>query len=215
MKFEEQRKLGVRLAKEAGATKTLEAIKDPNVCYGEILKTAADEVGMDKLVSVLRENNPIWATQALTAFHDLGEFHSDLAGNSVPISGDASSLELYLISGAAFDASFTMYWYTPGSGSQQPMAGTPDASKWKWSINLSIAINRSYTMNCKDFALEKSPLNPGDTVWMVVSTAAGNRFDTGLRFTYQPNGAAVRIDTWGGAANPKFGIHKSAGVVVT
>lgn len=207
MHFEEQRKLGVRLAKEHGAEKTLAAIKDPNSCYTDILETAASEVGMDKLVSVLKENDPIWATQALTVFSDLGDHHSDLAANSVPINGTASSLELYLASGAAFEASFTMYWFTPGSGIQQPMAGTPDTSQWVWSINLSIAINRSDTVACKDFALENSPLNPGDTVWMVVSTAAGNRFDTGFRFTYEPNGAAVRIDTTGAVASPNFSIN--------
>lgn len=207
MHFDEQRKTALRLAKEAGAEKTLEAIKNPEACYGEILQTAAEEVGMDKLVSILKDNDPIFATQALTHLPDLGENFAVLEANSIANSGNISSLELYLISGAAFEAYFTMYWFTPGSGIQQPQTGTPDTSQWKWSQKLSISINRSDTLDCKDFALPNSPLNPGDTVWMVVSTAADNRFDTGLRFTYQPGAGNVRIDTWGAVASPNFGIH--------
>ena len=212
MNVEEQRKLGLRLAIEAGAEKTVAAIKDTNMCYGDILKTAADEIGMEKLVSILGESDPIFASQAMTAFPDAGEHLSALEANSISTSGNISSLELYLVSGAAFEASFTMYWYSPGSGIQQPQTGTPDSSQWKWSNNLSISINRSAQLDCTDFALPNSPLKPGDTVWMVVSTAAGNRFDTGLRFTYQPEAGNMRIDTWGAVASPHFGIHTGSDV---
>ena len=52
MHFDEQRKTALRLAKEAGAEKTLAAIKNLDACYETILKTAAEEVGFEKLVSI-------------------------------------------------------------------------------------------------------------------------------------------------------------------
>jgi hypothetical protein len=78
MKFEDQRKLGVKLASKYHAPKTLEMLKDTKNCYEDILKTAASEVGVEKLVKVLLENDPTWALQTLRHVPNLGSHETAL-----------------------------------------------------------------------------------------------------------------------------------------
>ena len=61
----EQRRMASALAADAGATKTQAAIESDTSCFKEILATAADEVGIEKLVSTLCEGPAEWAYHAL------------------------------------------------------------------------------------------------------------------------------------------------------
>jgi hypothetical protein len=219
---EDQRKIGMKLASEMNAQKTLALIREPNSSYEDILKSAASEVGVDKLASVILQNHPMWASYALRCLPNLGNNREALikqASELVQTAPGAADnlaaaenkriggLELYLISGAAFEAHFTMFWLS-APNVNQPWAGNPDQGKWKWSDKLSIAINRSYSYKCSYFAIPNSPLHPGDTVWMEASIVCGNWYDTGFRFTYDPNAPTQRIDTWGASVNPQFGLYR-------
>jgi len=226
MNAAEQRRLGVKLAVKADAPKTLAVIKDTTSSYEDILATAVCEIGAEKLASML-ESEPEWAHYALLFVPDLGEGRDALvqassaykenirqaaaarsgAESFAPAVTLVSSLELYEISGAAFECQFTMYW-RDANGNIQPNFGTPDQSQWKWSQKLSIAINRSAVLDCGSFALPNSPLNKGDEVWMVVQIICGGLYDTNLRFVYDPAAGNARIDTWGASVAPNFGLHQ-------
>jgi hypothetical protein len=70
--YSEQRRMACTLAAEAGATKTQAAIESDTACFKNILTTAAEEGGTEKLVSVLLEGPAEWAYQALR-FLDLSD----------------------------------------------------------------------------------------------------------------------------------------------
>lgn len=228
MNAEEQRRFGVQLAVKADAPKTLAVIKDINSSYEDIFNTAVSEMGAEKFASLI-ESEPEWAHKALLFVPDLdGQRHAlveasasykddiieadaetaDASGSLVATPSTGAMLELYEISGAAFECQFTMFW-RDSNGNVQPNYGTPDQSQWKWSKKLTISINRSDMFDCVDFALPNSPLNPGDVVWMVVQVVCGGLYQiANLSFTYQPNAGLVRIDTWGASVNPQFGLHQ-------
>ncbi len=212
------------------APRTLEILKsDQYRDAGAVLKTAADEVGLDKLVPAIINSYPAWAGEALRFLPDLGSYRQSLvdalpkhetptalvnfAAAAVPEDLTAvRSLTLYLAPGAALVASFTMFW--THQGVTYPQAVAPDLGQWKWSIDLSIAINRSYTISCPDFAAPDAnrnfpgaPLAPGDVVWMVERSCSTD-FDTGFQFVYQPNGKDIQIDVVGTALAPSFSIHQ-------
>lgn len=230
MELNGQRSAAIRLATEMDAPRTLEILKsDQYRDAGAVLKTAADEVGLDKLVPAIINSYPAWAGEALRFLPDLGSYRQSLvdalpkhenptglvnfAAAAVPEDATAvRSLTLYLAPGAALVASFTMFWVHQGV--TYPQAVAPDLGQWKWSIDLSIAINRSYTISCPDFAAPDAnrnfpgaPLAPGDVVWMVERSCSTD-FDTGFRFVYQPNGKDIQIDVVGGALTPSFSIDQ-------
>lgn len=232
MEINGQRSTAIRLATELEAPRTLAILKSDqyrDVCA--VLKTAADEVGLDKLVPAIINSYPAWAGEALRFLPDLGSYRQNLvdalpkheaptglvnfAAAAVPEDAIAvRSLALYLAPGAAMDALFTMFWMHQGVTYPQTVA--PDLGQWAWSIELSIAINRSYRMSCTDFAAPApdrnfpgAPLAPGDVVWMMERSCSTN-FDTGFRFVYQPNGRDIQIDVVGGALTPSFSIDQSS-----
>ena len=227
MNVEDQRKLGVRIATEADAPKTLAAVKDVNSCFDTILKTAADEIGLDKLTSILNENEPEWAFQALINLPDLGDKRDALVANAgefssnfikpatlaetEEISGTVSGLSLYLATGCSYSGAFTLLWQDR-SGNVQPQTAYPNAGDWKWSQYLSISVNRQGYLYGTDCKLPNAPISPGDTLWMLVgpSGSANGSYDTGFRFKYDPNAGTIRIDTTGGADNPNFTLHNSS-----
>src|SRR5260370_7129458 len=75
---EDQRRIGMKLASEVGATKTLAIITDPNSSYESILKSAASEVGVDKLASAILQNHPMWAGEALRFVPNLPNYPDPL-----------------------------------------------------------------------------------------------------------------------------------------
>ena len=197
--------------------------------FAQCSETVVDEVGLDKLVPAIINSYPAWAGEALRFLPDLGSYrqnlidalpkpekangHVNFAAAAVPEETIAvKSLTLYLAPGAAMVASFTMFWMHQAV--IYPQAVAPDLGQWDWSIDLSIAINRSYTMSCTDFAAPApnrnfpgAPLAPGDVVWMVERSCSTD-FDTNFRFVYQPNGKDIQIDIVGGALTPSFSIHQ-------
>lgn len=70
--FAEQRRMASALAAEAGATRTQAAIESDTACFKDILTTAAEEGGTEKLVSVLLEGPAEWSHHALR-FLDLSD----------------------------------------------------------------------------------------------------------------------------------------------
>ena len=76
MKTINQRPLGVKLAKQLGAVKTLAVIKDKTSTHEDIFKAAIAEVGMDKFVKCILEQEPSWAHYALRFIPNLG-VHQD------------------------------------------------------------------------------------------------------------------------------------------
>ena len=230
MEINGQRAMAIRLATEAEAPRTLAILKSDE--YGDIsavLKTAADEVGLDKLVPAIINTYPAWAGEALRFLPDLGSYRQSLIdalpkhekptglvnfAAAVPEDAIAvKSLTLYLAGGAQMVAAFTMFW--THQGLPYPEAVAPDYHQWDWSGDLSIAVNRSATISCTDFAAPSAnrnfpgaPLAPGDVVWMIERSCSTN-FDTGFYFVYQPNGRDIQIDITGGALTPSFSIHQS------
>jgi hypothetical protein len=217
MNVEEQRRLGVRLATEANAPKTLAAIKDADSCYETILKTAAEEVGVEKLVAAIKDQDPSWSHYALEYIPELGEHGEELSANAAAfaetsgaVQGTAGGFELYLITGAVFECYFTMFWQNEPDGPIYPAAVESDQDKWVWSGKLSISINRSYSYDCKHFEIPNAGILPGAKVWMYVKIVAGTQSElTQYTYKYDPNAATIRIDTWGTTFNPKYGIHQS------
>jgi len=227
MNVEEQRRLGVRLATEANAPKTLAAIKDVNSCYDTILQTAAEELGVDKLTSYLLENDPEWAFHALLSVSDIGNKREALIEKSSGISSKfiqtesreltetitatVSGLTLYLAPGCSFSGSFTLLWQDQ-SGNTQPQTAYPNAGDWVWSKYLSISVNRQDTLYGSKCALPNAPIQSGDIIWMLVgpSGSANGSYDTGFRFKYDPTSSnVVQIDATGGADNPSFTLHQA------
>ncbi|MBL7746982.1 MAG: hypothetical protein JNM19_06115 [Chitinophagaceae bacterium] len=209
MNFDAQRKLGLKLASQYNAPKTLALVKDPNSCYAAILNTAAAEVGLDKLVPVLLENDPFWAAQALLHMPNLGGYQLQLqhkAGqlyqlNAAGLAGKpggpvdklphVSQLKLHLKAGSGYAINqWTIWWFTPplpNPTSWEPMLGTPNSSNWKRIEGPSLGNDN--TANISEFALDLSPLNVGDTVTMVIDIM-GNPTSWSLTnnyFTYDPS----------------------------
>ena len=238
MEINEQRSMAIKLATKFEAPRTLAILKSDQ--YGDVatvLKTAADEMGLDKLVPLIVNSYPAWAGEALRFLPDLGSHEKDLvdalctheaaspslvstfAAALPPTSGNVSSLELYLAPGAQMIAQFTMFWLNQGQ--LYPLAAARNSGQWKWSGDLSVGINRQAIISCVDFAAAApdrkfpgAPLAPGDVVWMIYRACSTN-FDTNFRFIYQPNGGNVQIDVVGGALTPSFSIHQPSQAAVS
>ena len=156
--------------------------------------------------TILKNDEPTWAQYALDIIPDLSASHREaLATKATVIIGEASALELYLAPGVAFEARFTMFWKNTPDGYVLPNAATPDSDKWKWSLKLSVSINRSDTINCAEFAIPDAPVMPGATVWMAAHVIAASTHQlSNYSFTYNSNGPLQRINTWGVVNTPKF-----------
>lgn len=203
----EERKEGIRLAKEQGAVKTLEAIKNPDVCYDAILRTAANEIGADKLVSILKEQNSFWAQNAIMHLNDLGPEHvKSLSKNATKNLGKANGLSLHLVAGIAYIGWMTMFWRNPGDPYTLPNAATPKRGNWKWSPEMSASVNNSEGRNCSYYAIDNAPVKPGATCWMVISIQEGRQWElTQYSFTYDPDSPYhLSVESWGAFKSPKF-----------
>jgi hypothetical protein len=223
MNRDKQRQSAIELAKQEGAVKTLAALENEDFCYEEIIKTAADEVGVEKLAAVLAKNSPTWALNALRYVPDLGEYRDSLIHNAeklhderIELSSDSSVkaavtsaylLELDLIAGCAFECWFTMYWQNEPGGEIFPNAAEKDSGKWKWSIRGSAAINNKLAVYCREFELPNTPLKKGATCWMVVHVKGVDSWYDLKQFSFIYGDGNVKIiDTWGAVTNPQFGL---------
>jgi hypothetical protein len=176
MKTDEQRGLGLKLAKSLGAVKTQEIIKNSN--FETILKTASTEMSLDKLVSTVLEGPPEWAYQTLrsvpnlsndnrnalirkaaeeplSALHTLrlvndlgshGKALSQKAGALAATQGEISGF--YLNNKGSYNCEFTMYW--SNAGQTQPAKGS-QSRDWVWSKKLMVG--QDTQVICSDFAL--------------------------------------------------------------
>ena len=218
MTVEEQRKLGIVLAGNAGAPKTLALIKDINSRYEDIFRSGIEELGIEKVAPLILEyNNPDWALSALRNSTDAGEFtepliklasslHDNIVDPGNTTSFDdmkkISSFQLDVVAGASYAASFTMYWYSPVNG-PLPQTNYPNSAAYKFSGQ--IPVGQSTSQPCSYFQLPMAPLNPNDTVWMVVALCGGSWYATGTRYTYDPTSTCKAIiSAAGGLASPVF-----------
>jgi len=209
MNLEEQRELGIKLATELGATRTLAALNDKDVCFKDILPTAASEIGTDKFVSVILQNDPSWAAKALAFVPDLGDYRNELikkaaenetaALDALRNGGDLGEHQglleasiapnlsgtlgdicgFVLLDQGGYNCAFTMYW--SNNGVKYPT----DTSKAVWSDK--ILLGQSTSKLCSDFAIEDNPLVPGNEVWMYMWVQAGKDIESPLHFTYNPH----------------------------
>jgi hypothetical protein len=224
---QDQRKDGVKLAIQLNATKTLEVIKDPSQGIEAILKSAVAEVGLNKLVSIILDNNySYWALGALRYLPNLGEYETPLrekAGivflppDNQPRPGGDRSLRrveeaaagagalpsintfyMYLACGVGYVANFTMWYFTPPFSNQWIRSTVDSGDK--------VPVCQGTTQLCAFFSNPDIPLKTGDTVMMVVGIA-GNKdwVPTDIWFTYDPAALYTgEIDCHGQTLNPYF-----------
>ena len=216
MNTQDQRKDGVKLAVQLNATKTLELIKDDTKGIEAILQSAVAEVGLDKLVSIVLDNNySYWALGALRYIPHLGKYEAALrekagvvflpthsVGKAASKAGDAlqriDTFKMYVACGAGYVANFKIWYFTP-----------PFSNKWtksKVDSGGKVPICKSQTHPCTYFSNVDAPLKTGDTVMMVVGIA-GNKdwVPTDIWFTYDPaNLYTAQIDCHGQTLNSSF-----------
>ncbi len=224
----EQRKLGVRLAKTFNAPKTLEIIKQNDSTTEQILKCAADEIGLDKLVEIVIKERPewsFWLKKSLPLGDHLGVVSEQASKLTLPpeTASEAdhpvteavrpvSRVSLGLqggIGGAMYQCWYTMMWQS-AKDVNQPIAAYPDTSDWLWSP--LVGVQRPAMMNCVDFARHnpRSPLKPGDPIWLMVHICAGTTVyaggsPTSFQYVYDPNTTAGMYLTGTGTTyNPIF-----------
>jgi hypothetical protein len=178
MKTDEQRALGLKLAKSLGAVKTQEIIKNANTNFETILKTASTEIGLEKLVSNILEGPPEWAfhtlrdvpnlsndqrsvlirkagEEPLSALHtlrlvnDLGSHRDALIQKAGVLAATQGEISgFYLNNKGSYNCEFTMYW--SNAGKTQPNAGS-QSRDWVWSKKLMVGQDTQHV--CSDFAL--------------------------------------------------------------
>lgn len=219
MTVEEQRNLGVKLAAQLDAGKTLDIIKDTGSCYDEIFRSAAAELGTDKLASlVLEQNEPSWALAVLRHVPEIDDYRQALIAKSAPLLesvkladapapdatlGKVAAFELYVEVGASYSAYSTMYWQTDPNVIEPAAGYAPNNPPVKWSDIVRVA--QSATNICEYFALPKAPLHVGNTVWMMVDVSGGGFYNTNYKFTYDPSvDSTVVISASGGTVTAQF-----------
>jgi hypothetical protein len=221
MSVRDQRKLGVKLAKQTGAHRTLEAIKRKDANYESVFRQAAAELGVDKVVElVLAQNERAWVWAVLRHV-DCTEGHrdallskaaalesptlnvvSDDPTNSTQGVVSVAAFELDVLAGASYSAYFTLNWANEPNVIQ-PIAGyAPNTPPYKWSDK--VLVGQSATNICKFFSLPQAPLNPGATVWMIVDVSGGGWYNTNFYFTYDPLGNTVVVSADGGTVSATF-----------
>jgi hypothetical protein len=195
MKISEQRNLGISLAKEANAAKTLQILENTTSCYKDILNTAMDELGLEKLCTYLVKGDPIWSYQALRNINDLGthrdvlikkametpdaavhtlRFIKELGSNEAPLreaAGNlASPLVIFEFELHAEDTLYTAYYIMHWTNNGTAYSNEIYVSEWKKNI-------------CDQFTGGK-PMAPGDIMSISVHAAGGQTVDSPLQFSW-------------------------------
>ncbi len=212
MKYHDQRRAALALAKEAGATKTLRTILSGG-CFEDIYRDALNEVGLDALVSYILQGDPEWAFHALRYIPNLGAHRDallqksaatpevalqtlravpDLGSHAAVLTATAGFLadpvgrisSLSLINDGGFVCAFTMRWINNGVTQPQGTTGSPVV----WSPNMDLNFN-PLKEPCSFFASAPStaPLQTGNEVWMYVWVESGKDNESTFRFTFDPN----------------------------
>jgi hypothetical protein len=178
MKTDEQRGLGLKLAKSLGAIKTQQTLKDAKSNFETILKTASTEIGLDKFIANVLEGPPEWAYHTLrhipnldnkhrdllirktaeepvTAVHtlrfinDIGAHHNTLIQKAGALAQTQGDISgFYLNNKGSYNCEFTMYW--SNAGKTQPQDGS-QSRDWVWSSKLMVG--QATQLVCSDFAL--------------------------------------------------------------
>lgn len=218
----EHRDLGARLANEHGASNTAAVIQDPNSSHGDILRAAANDVGVDRLTEVLLEHPPEWSFHALRSVPDLGANEealirrakewqpsdqstlSDAAGGAAEPAA-VRGVSVSLVWGSVmYTCRFTMLWES-APNVVQPVAAYESPAAWAWSPKMDITYHSSFSFPAKTFELPKSPLNPGDPLWIRIAINAGVTADVkNVPAVYQPGGRMLHIAAGGTTLNPSF-----------
>ncbi len=206
MSMEQERAIGLELAKAAGAEQTLAAIKNDKFCYEAIFKTALQEKGLDALVSNILQGPAEWSSFALQHLHDLGPHREALAQRaaSIPprvlneVAAPAEAVEsvgsdtvtapvgissMSLNCQAIVVCNWTVNWQDGGIA--QPAAGVPQI----WTSNLTQYKSNAAPIVNFTLTTPASPLSAGDEVWMYVYVRAGYDVSSQplFNFTYAPN----------------------------
>ena len=219
MNTQNQRLDAAKMARELNAPNTLAIINDEskNSPIADILKSADNEVGRDKLVAtILKSDHPFWALGALRYLSDLGNYETDLrkkAGlvflpsldkvNQANARGeeaeliDINTFKMYLACGIGYIANFTVYYFTP-----------PFSNSWNKSTIYSggkIPVCQSQTKAISDFSMPDFPLKKGDVVMMTVGVGGGPDAPTQIWFRYDPAAKyTAQIDCHGTTLIPDF-----------
>ena len=213
MNFDEQRKLGVKLASQYDAPKTMAMLKDPNACYADILQTATEEIGVDNVLAQVLQGPAQWAQNAYLAIPNLGssqdaivekatDFASPVESAEAPSFEDVSAARpngggdpiaisrMNLNCQAIVVCNWSLNW--TDAGEDQPKKNYPDWNKWLWTDNIT-QYKSSGAINLTKFSQHVNlPLNKGDQVWMWVYVQAGyDVHDKNLfSFVYDPGTTA-------------------------
>lgn len=222
MNTQNQRLEAAKLARQLNAPKTLAILNDDtkNSPIDVILKIAVDEVGLDKLVSViLASEHSFWALGALRHIPNLGKHEASLKEKArvsfLPSTNDEASIntyettsveaklqsidqfEMYLACGIGYVANFTIWYFTP-----------PFSNFWNKSTIYSgdkIPVCQSQTKACSFFSMENTPLKPGDTVMMTIGVGGGPDAPTNIWFKYDPQAKyTAQVDCHGTTLIPYF-----------
>jgi len=219
MNTQDQRLEAAKLARQLGATKTLAVLNDDtkNSPIDVILKTADEEVGREKLMSVIMESDfPYWAIGALRYLPNLGDDKEKLLqkanisfmpnpGEERGMAGDNSGLnlqkintfEMYVACGAGYVANFTMWYFTP-----------PFSNSWIKSTIYSgdkKPVCKGETKPCSFFSMSSNPLQAGDVVMLTLGIGGGPDAPSNFWFEYDPTAKyTAKIDCKGTTLIPSF-----------
>jgi hypothetical protein len=236
MEHDEQRLLGMKLAKASGTSfqSTQSAIESKNSCFESILQIAVQEAGIDAMVAQVLQGPPEWAFNTLRYVPNLGQHRDALlkkvaedrewANNALRLVPNLGSSRDILarsagplaqtygnISGMNLQdqGGYDCKWtlYWVNNGQTQPKTAYPSNSDWNWSSVLLLG-QSSGRINLSTFSLPKAPLQPGNEVWMYMYVYGGYDIESPIHFIYDPNTAGTANFTCSGTTtSDKLGFN--------